>query len=144
MDLYNHRHAKETSDRLDHARDSDVDIRDRFFHDTTRLTPEAHLQRASESIKRLETDIRTAVDKNQWPRVQADLRHQLGTLRYDLQMLINNKTDKAAREEGDKLQNKVFDALSELDLYARKGDARAADSLQTAVGALNDVMSFLG
>jgi len=144
MDLHDHRDAKETIDRHDHARDPDVDIRDRFFHDTTRLTPEAHLQRASESIKRLETDIKASVDKSQWPRVQADLRHQLGTLRYDLQMLINNKTDKAARQQGNKLQDKVFDALSELDLYARKGDARAADSLQTAVGALNEVMSFLG
>ena len=43
--------------------------------------PEEHAKRARESLDRLQHDIKASVDRKSWPRVTADLRHQMGTLR---------------------------------------------------------------
>ena len=43
--------------------------------------PEEHAKRARESLDRLQRDIKASVDRKSWPRVSADLRHQMGTLR---------------------------------------------------------------
>ncbi len=70
-------------DSIDQARDTDEDQAKRFsFRNVNGITPEEHKRRVQDSLKRLTSDFKSSIDKQAWSRVEADLRHQLGTLRY--------------------------------------------------------------
>eukprot|EP00891_Asterochloris_glomerata_P008468 jgi/Astpho2/8468/Aster-08367 len=144
LELFDHTQYKPSLDRLDQSRDDAANYKQAryFMQELNLLGPEEHAKRARESLDRLQRDIKASVDRKSWPRVTADLRHQMGTLRYDLDKLIAAK-DKSARKEASKLEEAAMQALSDLDQSARYNGKGASENYEAAVKALSDVVSFL-
>lgn len=107
------------------ARDLDIDAKPRGDGPTRfafqKLSTADTKARASESAKRIETEVFPLEKKQYWLAATASLRRQVGTLRFDLNNLaeINGKDPKTT--------NAAFiKALDTYDLALRKKDGAAA------------------
>ena len=101
-------------------------------------------RRVQDSLRRLTADLKPSIDKQAWSKVEADLRHQLGTLRFDLDALAATK-DKASRKEAMALQDSVMRSLEELDLATRNRNKEASlRSLTAATDQLATLIKMLG
>lgn len=153
--------AKQLIDSIDQARDSDEDQYNRFsFRNLNGISAEEHKyattsnnpgdtsphhrRRVQDSLRRLTSDLKPSIDKQYWSKVEADLRHQLGTLRFDLDALAASK-DRAARREAQALQDAVMRSLEELDLATRNRNQEASlRSLTAATDQLASLIKMLG
>jgi len=148
VDLGDFRKFKAGLDSLDQARADDEDYSKRFSFQNgggDNLSIDEHKARAKESFKRLQSDVKTAIDDKAYPRVSADIRHQLGTLRFDLTRVASAQSDKTVRKTALKLQKTAFDSLAELDFAARKkSDSKLQETFEETVKRFGDVMSSLG
>ncbi|KAK9809798.1 hypothetical protein WJX73_007607 [Symbiochloris irregularis] len=97
--------AKEGMDSADQARDDNEDARKRFA---------------------FQKDVKSYLDKKQFPRVSNELSLQIGNLRYDLRQ-IASAGDKAARKAAEKESKQALKALETLDQYARQNKANEAN-----------------
>ncbi|KAK9809767.1 hypothetical protein WJX73_004435 [Symbiochloris irregularis] len=119
--------AKEGMDSADQARDDNEDARKRFaFQSYNKMSPAEHQKRAKESYARLQKDVKSYLDKKQFPRVSNELSLQIGNLRYDLRQ-IASAGDKAARKAAEKESKQALKALETLDQYARQNKANEAN-----------------
>ncbi|KAK9803408.1 hypothetical protein WJX72_007996 [[Myrmecia] bisecta] len=144
FDIDDHRVHNEFHKSIDEARDSFEDQRKRFsFQDYGGLRPEDHKKRATQAVARLKKEVKEAVDKNMYWRIENDIRGgTLGTLRYDLDSLTASK-DKATRKTAQQLQEKAMAALSELDLLAkRKEDAKLGAAYAQALQAVEEAVKY--
>lgn len=92
-----------------------------------KLTTAQTATRASESIKRLNTDVGEYVGKAYWTQAANELRRQVGTLRFDMNNLVSDKG-------GDKAAAKAFYAsIEKLDFSIRQKDQAAATAALAAV-----------
>lgn len=129
---------------LDQARDDKEDQRLRFsYQNVNKLTLDDHKKRVRESLARLQSDIKPSVEAGRWSLVQQDLRHQMGTLRWDLDQLTAS-LDKQSRKQAQKLQDDAMRALEDVDYWARRKDQKKlSDAYASAVSNLGNVVSFL-
>lgn len=141
------RKTKSFIDSIDQARDPEEDQYNRFsFRNPEGMNAEEHKRRVQDSLRRLTADLKPSIDKQvpNWSKVEADLRHQLGTLRFDLDALTASK-DKVARREAMALQNSVMRSLEELDLATRNRNKEASlRSLTAATDQLSTLIKMLG
>ncbi|DBA88101.1 TPA: hypothetical protein ACH3X2_005099 [Trebouxia sp. C0005] len=146
VDLGDFRRAKDALDSLDQARSDTEDYKNRFSMQggQSNLSLEEHKSRAKESFARLQSDVKKAVDAKAYPRVSADIRHQLGTLSFDLKKVAQAQGDKASRKQFQQLQKAAMDSLAELDFSARKkNDSKLQEAYALAVQAVGDVVAKL-
>ena len=95
--------------------------------DFQKLTTAQTVVRASESIKRLNEDVGEYVSKAYWTQAANELRRQVGTLRFDMNNLVADKS-------GDNKQAKAFYAsIEKLDFAIRQKDQAAATTAIAAV-----------
>lgn len=147
VELGDFRKVKESLDSLDQARSDTEDYKNRFSMQggSSNLTIDEHKSRAKESFARLQTDVKKAIDSKSYLKVSADLRHQLGTLSFDLNKVAQATGDKATRKQSQQVQKAVKDALAELDFAARKkNDNSLQQAYAEAVQAVGTAISSLG
>lgn len=148
VDLGDFRKVKQNLDSLDQARADDEDYSKRFSFQNGQgdnLSIEDHKKRAKESFDRLQKDVKIAIDDKAYPRVSADIRHQLGTLRFDLKRVASAQVDKTARKQALQVQKAAFDSLADLDFAARKkSDSKLQETFAETVKRFGDVISSLG
>ncbi|KAL3136794.1 hypothetical protein ABBQ38_005507 [Trebouxia sp. C0009 RCD-2024] len=145
-DITDSRQHKEALDSLDQARSDTEAYGNRFSMQggSANLSLEEHKARVRESFARLQSDVKEAIDAKAYPRVQADLRHQLGTLSFDLNKIAQAQGDKAARKQSAQLQRAAMDSLAQLDYSARrKNDVKLQEAYSEAVKAVGDAVSSL-
>lgn len=145
IQIFDDRKTKSFMESIDQARDSDEDQYKRFsYRNLNGISADEHKRRVQDSLRRLTSDLKPSIDKQYWPKVEADLRHQLGTLRFDLDALAASK-DKAARREAQALQDSVMRSLEELDLATRNRNKEASlRSLTAATDQLSTLIKMLG
>jgi len=120
------------------ARDLDIDAKPRSEGPSRfsfqKLTTKETAARAKESVTRINKDVGEYVGKKYWTQASNELRRQVGTLRFDINNLVDAKG-------GDSASAKAFyKSLEKLDFAIRQKDQDAATALlaevQTSANAL--------
>ena len=88
--------------------------------------------RAKESIARLNQDVAAYVDKAYWTQARNELRRQLGTLRYDVNNLVEAKGSSAAEAKA------FIKNVEKLDFAIRQKDSAAAKASLAVVQEQGD------
>lgn len=109
------------------ARDLDLDQKPRSDGPSRfsfqKLNTKETLTRATESVARINNDVGEYVGKKYWTQAANELRRQVGTLRFDVNNLVENKG-------ADSADAKAFYAkLENLDFALRQKDQDAATAL---------------
>ena len=92
-----------------------------------KLTPAQTAIRAKDSISRLDQDMATYVDKAYWTQARNELRRQVGTMRYD----INNLVELKGSGEAD--AKTFYKNVEKLDFAIRQKDSAAAKAALAVV-----------
>jgi len=85
-----------------------------------KLTTAQTAVRAKESISRLDQDMVTYVNKAYWTQAANELRRQVGTMRFDINNLVENKGTGKAEAKA------FFKSVEKLDFAIRQKDKDAA------------------
>jgi len=85
-----------------------------------KLSTEQTAARASESVARLNKDVSVYVDKKYWTQAGNEIRRQVGTLRYDINNLVESKNGDS------KVAKDFYKTLESLDFAIRQKDQSAA------------------
>ena len=113
-------------DYIDEARDGDLTQAERDGSAQARGDLENTKKRIAESKSRIETVVSKQIADGEWIQGQAELRRQLGTLRFDLDTVAGQR-----RSNQD-----LFTAIDELDFAMRSKDADAANAALDKVKGL--------
>jgi len=125
----------------DRARDVDIDVKIRNGW-TDRESRDFVVKRVAESKKRIESDVKTYVDKASWYAAKQELRRQLGTMSADMNSLVASSSDK---KKGASLKKEFFTSIDALDFAIRQKNQDAASKYQAeSVAKLNDFLAFAG
>lgn len=95
------------TDSADEARDTDLDLKKRFYLQP--LPPTEAAERVKTAVKDIK-DVKTLIDKKAWPYVQNGLRSSASYLRFDLSTITSSKP-KGERKSFKELSNKAFAAM---------------------------------
>mmetsp|Transcript_3650 Transcript_3650/g.13476 ORF Transcript_3650/g.13476 Transcript_3650/m.13476 type:complete len:208 (+) Transcript_3650:64-687(+) len=85
-----------------------------------KLTTAQTAVRAKESLSRLDQDMVTYVNKAYWTQAANELRRQVGTMRFDINNLVENKGTGKAEAKA------FFKSVEKLDFAIRQKDKDAA------------------
>jgi photosystem II oxygen-evolving enhancer protein 3 len=110
------------TENADEARDFDLNLKQRFFLQTTDNAV-ARIKEAAEQI----IAVKSYIDKKAWPYVQNDLRSKAQYLGFDLKSVIDAKP-KGEKKELVALKAKLFDSINKLDFAARSKSVPKADA----------------
>lgn len=97
-----------------------------------KLTTAQTATRAKESISRLDKDVAVYVDKAYWTQARNELRRQVGTLRYDINNLVEAKGSGAAEAKA------FIKNVEKLDFAIRQKDSAAAKASLAVVQEQGD------
>jgi len=129
------------TDNADEARDTDLDLKDRFYIQSTK-TPQEAVARIKDAVKEVK-EVKALIDKKAWPYVQNGLRSSASYLRFDLNV-IGSAKPKDQKKAFKALTSKAFDALDSLDYAARvKSPSKATKAYTEVVAALDKVVSSI-
>jgi photosystem II oxygen-evolving enhancer protein 3 len=143
-DLRDDRSARQRGfDIIYEARDLDLDQDTRDGMSQSRQNLDFTKSRVKESEKRIDNDLAKYVKKAYWTQAREELRNQAGTLRFDLNTLI--EASSKSKEEKKAATQKKKDFLlkvDELDYSIRKKDPSKAGVLLAEVQqSLDTVLS---
>merc|ERR1712216_400166 len=99
-----------------------------------KLTTKQTAARASESISRLDQDMATYVNKAYWTQARNELRRQVGTMRFDINNLVETKG--SGKEEA----KAFYKNVEKLDFAIRQKDKAAATAALAVVQAQGDTL----
>ncbi|GMH32729.1 hypothetical protein BSKO_00563 [Bryopsis sp. KO-2023] len=134
IDLRDDRKVNETGfDLIYNARDLDLPQSTRDGFDQARASLDETKARIAESARRI-TGLKSDIEKAYWTHGREELRLQVGTLRFDLDTVINasgnKKAGKAAKQE-------FFAKVDDLDFALRsKNQEKAFGALDSVTAAL--------
>eukprot|EP00227_Mantoniella_beaufortii_P007407 CAMPEP_0197592150 /NCGR_PEP_ID=MMETSP1326-20131121/14793_1 /TAXON_ID=1155430 /ORGANISM="Genus nov. species nov., Strain RCC2288" /LENGTH=208 /DNA_ID=CAMNT_0043157805 /DNA_START=20 /DNA_END=646 /DNA_ORIENTATION=+ len=94
-----------------------------------KLTTKQSLARASESVSRFNGDMVTYIDKAYWTQAANEVRRQVGTLRYDMNNLVETNGTATSRAEA----KAFYKSIEALDFAVRKKDQVGAKALLIVV-----------
>jgi photosystem II oxygen-evolving enhancer protein 3 len=97
-----------------------------------KLTTAQTAARAKESISRLDQDMATYVNKAYWTQARNELRRQVGTMRFDINNLVENKG--SGKEDA----KAFYKNVEKLDFAIRQKDKAAATAALAVVQAQGD------
>jgi len=101
-----------------------------------KLSTDETKQRARESVARIEKRVPELVDKKYWQEAQDEIRRQVGTLRYDLNNLADDRGLPSERNK------EFFRQLEELDYALRiKNQDRAKSSIEPLKSTLDSLLA---
>ena len=143
IDLFDDRAAKKKGyDLIYEARDLDLPQSTRDGLTQARSSLEETKKRVKESEKRIDSAIAPSVNKAYWTEAREELRRQVGTLRFDLNVLASAKAGKEEKKAALALRKDFLAAVEDLDLALRKKSKdTAAAKLQTAQAKLDAVLA---
>ena len=113
-------------DYIDEARDGDLTQAERDGSAQARGSLEDTKKRIAESKARIETAVASNIANGEWIQGQAELRRQLGTLRFDLDTVAGKRRS----------SQELFSAIDELDFAMRMKDRDTANAALEKVKGL--------
>ena len=113
-------------DYIDEARDGDLTQAQRDGSAQARGDLDVTKKRIAESKSRIETVVAGQIANGEWIQGQAELRRQLGTLRFDVDTVAGKR----------RANPELFTAIDELDFAMRSKDADAANAALEKVKGL--------
>jgi len=129
------------TENADEARDTDLDLKKRFYIQSTK-SPQEAVARIKDAVKEVK-EVKALIDKKAWPYVQNGLRSSASYLRYDLNV-IGSAKPKDQKKAFKALLSKAFDAMDSLDYAARvKSSSQANKAYTEVVAALDKVVSSI-
>lgn len=132
--LFDDRKAIDTGfDIIYNARDLDLPQSTRDGFDQARASITDTKARIAEAAKRI-SSVKSDIEKSYWTHGREELRLQVGTLRFDLDTVINSSGDKKA---GQAAKKAFFAKVDELDFALRsKNQEKAFAALASTEAAL--------
>jgi photosystem II oxygen-evolving enhancer protein 3 len=99
-----------------------------------KLTTAQTAARAKESISRLDQDMATYVNKAYWTQARNELRRQVGTMRFDINNLVEIKG--SGKEDA----KAFYKNVEKLDFAIRQKDKAAATAALAVVQTQGDIL----
>lgn len=130
------------------ARDIDLPLKDRYLYSRDgeagkQLSPEETLSRVNDAKDRINSEVRVAIEGQDWAKARNALRGRVGFLRFDLNYLVSLK-DKEAKKEAIKLKTNALQKIEDLDYQLRlKNQETATGKIEIALAELDKAISFL-
>lgn len=131
-------------DLIYEARDLDLPQSTRDGFTQARGSLEETKARVKESEARIDADLEPFIKKNYWTECREQLRRQIGTLRFDLNVLADTKGVKADKKKAQELKKDFLAAVEDLDFSLReKDEASSLKKLEAAKSALDNILAFV-
>jgi len=142
VDVFDDRKVREKGfDLIYEARDLDLPQNVRDGLTQQRQSIDSTKQRVKESETRIDTDLEPFIKKSYWTEAREQLRRQVGTLRFDLNVLADTKP-KEEKKKALALRKDFIAQVEALDYALRSKDqATALDKLASTKTALDTVLA---
>merc|ERR1712190_364528 len=135
--------VKKGFDIIYEARELDLPQNQRDGLSQFRNSADDTKQRLVESSKRIKTTVLESINKNYWPEASGELRRQLGTMRFDLNNLAEQK-EGAAQKEVLAAKKSFINDIEKLDLaITNKNQKLSLELYGKTVGSMDAVLKMV-